>query len=81
MDPGTVNTKMLLKGWGSIGVDVNKADNEFFLATDPSVEDKSGYYYVNNRIRSPPKVAQDVDIQDMFIEILEKQSNMKLELN
>ena len=33
MDPGTVNTKMLLAGWGSCGIPVSKADNTYKLAT------------------------------------------------
>lgn len=33
MDPGTVNTKMLLSGWGPCGIDVETADNTYNLAT------------------------------------------------
>lgn len=33
MDPGTVNTKMLLAGWGPCGIDVHSADNTYKLAT------------------------------------------------
>lgn len=29
MDPGTVNTKMLLAGWGACGIDVSQADNTY----------------------------------------------------
>lgn len=31
LDPGTVNTKMLLAGWGPIGIDVEDALGTFFL--------------------------------------------------
>lgn len=31
LDPGTVNTKMLLAGWGPIGIDVEDALDEFWL--------------------------------------------------
>ncbi len=33
MDPGTVNTKMLLAGWGPCGMSVNDANNSYELAT------------------------------------------------
>jgi hypothetical protein len=29
LDPGTVNTKMLLAGWGRIGMDVGRADDTY----------------------------------------------------
>jgi len=35
MDPGTVNTKMLLAGWGACGIPVSKATNTYKLATSP----------------------------------------------
>ena len=33
MDPGTINTKMLLAGWGPCGIPVKKANNTYKLAT------------------------------------------------
>lgn len=36
MDPGTVNTKMLLAGWGPCGISVRNANNTYKLATDES---------------------------------------------
>lgn len=33
MDPGTVNTKMLLAGWGPCGMNVKTANNTYELAT------------------------------------------------
>ncbi|KAL9191116.1 hypothetical protein ACHAXT_000822 [Thalassiosira profunda] len=33
MDPGTVNTKMLLAGWGPCGIPVKQANNTYKLAT------------------------------------------------
>ena len=33
MDPGTVNTKMLIAGWGPCGIPVSKANNTYKLAT------------------------------------------------
>ena len=48
-DPGTVNTKMLLSGWGRCGIEVEDATDEYNLATsefDPSAQ---GNYYVGCR--------------------------------
>lgn len=46
LDPGTVNTKMLLAGWGPCGINVSGADNQLHLATDPSTAMVSGKYFV-----------------------------------
>lgn len=45
MDPGTVNTKMLLAGWGPCGIDISQADNTYNLATDYGSRQKSGSYH------------------------------------
>lgn len=45
MDPGTVNTKMLLAGWGACGIDVRQADNTYKLATDYGERQTSGSYH------------------------------------
>eukprot|EP00775_Hariotina_reticulata_P008424 gene8424-8607_t len=37
LDPGTVNTKMLLAGWGRIGIEVHDADNTYELLTDSRI--------------------------------------------
>ena len=42
MDPGTVNTKMLLAGWGPCGIDIEQATDTFQLATDPKFENSDG---------------------------------------
>eukprot|EP00291_Cryptomonas_curvata_P021914 CAMPEP_0172159878 /NCGR_PEP_ID=MMETSP1050-20130122/5235_1 /TAXON_ID=233186 /ORGANISM="Cryptomonas curvata, Strain CCAP979/52" /LENGTH=333 /DNA_ID=CAMNT_0012829555 /DNA_START=18 /DNA_END=1019 /DNA_ORIENTATION=- len=51
LDPGTVNTKMLLAGWGYCGMEVADANDEFLLATDPRFEGVSGKYFVGGRER------------------------------
>jgi hypothetical protein len=48
LDPGTVNTKMLLAGWGRIGIDVGSANNTFKLLTDPNVADVTGGYFISH---------------------------------
>ena len=46
MDPGTVNTKMLLAGWGACGISVDKADNTYKLAaTEYGARQESGSYH------------------------------------
>jgi len=48
LDPGTVNTKMLLDGWGRIGIDVEDALYEAWLCTSDDVKDDTGKYFVEN---------------------------------
>jgi NAD(P)-dependent dehydrogenase (short-subunit alcohol dehydrogenase family) len=45
LDPGTVNTKMLLAGWGRIGIEVEDALDETWLCASPEVEEVSGQYF------------------------------------
>ena len=48
MDPGTVNTKMLLAGWGPCGIPVSKANNTYKLATGEEYawgNDNNGSYH------------------------------------
>lgn len=45
VDPGTVNTKMLLAGWGACGIPVSRADNTYDLATDYGRQQPSGSYH------------------------------------
>lgn len=42
MDPGTVNTKMLLAGWGPCGIPVSRANNTYKLATEYGKQQESG---------------------------------------
>jgi len=45
LDPGTVNTKMLLAGWGPCGIDVEDALDETWLSTSEDVKDVTGTYF------------------------------------
>ena len=45
LDPGTVNTKMLLAGWGPCGINVEDALDETWLCTSEDVSDVSGAYF------------------------------------
>ena len=58
MDPGTVNTKMLLAGWGECGIPVDQAKDTFHLAVEdkffqPKSEPK---YYDHLRERNPAEI-------------------------
>lgn len=52
LDPGTVNTKMLLAGWGPCGVDVENALDETWLSTSDEVTDVTGSYFCSRRSRN-----------------------------
>ncbi|GAX12233.1 hypothetical protein FisN_1Hh162 [Fistulifera solaris] len=45
LDPGTVNTKMLLAGWGRIGIEVEDALDETWLCSSADVEGVTGQYF------------------------------------
>ena len=45
LDPGTVNTKMLLAGWGPCGIDVEDALDETYLCSSPEEEGITGRYF------------------------------------
>ena len=46
LDPGTVNTKMLLAGWGRCGIDIEDALDQTWLLTSKEVENVTGKYFV-----------------------------------
>ena len=51
LDPGTVNTKMLLAGWGPCGIEVERALDETWLCTSDKVAGVSGKYFTNRSER------------------------------
>ena len=71
---GTVNTKMLLAGWGSIGMRVSEANDAFKAATDPALAAVSGAYFVGGRQARPPGVALDKTAQQQLWAVLEQQA-------
>lgn len=74
LDPGTVNTKMLLAGWGPIGMRLQDADDELRAATDPSLARVSGAYFVGGRPARSPAVAYDQEVQARLWGVLEEQT-------
>lgn len=59
-DPGTVNTKMLLAGWGECGIRVEVATDEFNLVREFQ-EDTHGEYFVSLRKSRCQPDAYDVE--------------------
>lgn len=59
LDPGTVNTKMLLAGWGPCGMDVDAALDETWLCTSEEVAGVTGRYFVGQRDRPASSMAYD----------------------
>ena len=62
LDPGTVNTKMLLSGWGPCGMQIYDANDQFELATNDKFasddEKYNGAYYVNRKIAEEAKTSE-----------------------
>lgn len=59
-DPGTVNTKMLLAGWGQCGIEVGQATNEYHHSTCPFDASRHGLYFVGQQ---PALVNSDVKVK------------------
>lgn len=59
LDPGTVNTKMLLAGWGPCGINVNDALDQTWLCSSEEVAESSGRYYVYQCDRPASRDAYD----------------------
>lgn len=78
LDPGTVNTKMLLEGWGSIGIPVRDADNETYVATSDDISSVTGTYFVGCRPYACPPPADDPGVRTQLFEILEKQTGLSI---
>jgi len=76
LDPGTVNTKMLLAGWGPCGIPLSDADSEHWLATSPAVEGVSGRYFVSDREAPSPRVSYDVGVQERLWAMWERQTGV-----
>ncbi|GMH43414.1 hypothetical protein BSKO_11336 [Bryopsis sp. KO-2023] len=77
LDPGKVNTKMLLSFRGRVGIELNNADNEFFTATHPSLSNTTGKYFVSKAESMGRRVAYDVATQDKLWAIMEEQTGRK----
>lgn len=70
LDPGTVNTKMLLDGWGPIGIPVDSALDETWCCTSRELEGVSGEYFVGRSSRRASGCAYDSYHRDKLWETL-----------
>ncbi|KAJ1421298.1 short-chain dehydrogenase-like protein [Ochromonadaceae sp. CCMP2298] len=91
-DPGTVNTKMLLAGWGRCGIDISSADHEFELVTKeysfgpddstsasaPPAASAHGQYFINSRVSRCCPDVYDAKVREGLWEKLEDITGEKL---
>ena len=70
LDPGTVNTNMLLKTWGPIGIPLEEAAFVFRAATDPALDGVTGKYFVNNEDTESSGISYDRNLQDKLWDTL-----------
>lgn len=74
LDPGTVNTKMLHAGWGPIGMRVQDADDQWYLATGTELDEVSGEYFISSRERRAPSPAYDLEARRKLWDLLHEQT-------
>ncbi|DBA70502.1 TPA: hypothetical protein ACH3X2_011903 [Trebouxia sp. C0005] len=74
LDPGTVNTKLLIAGWGACGIDIKDANFEYQLATDPSLAKETGKYYVDGSQSRSPTVSHDPSVRKRLWRIMAEQT-------
>jgi len=70
LDPGTVNTKMLLAGWGRIGIDVDDALDQTWLCSSTKVDDVTGRYFVHQSDCRASSPAYDTEERSKLWSIL-----------
>ena len=70
LDPGTVNTKMLLAGWGRIGIDPEDALDQTWLCTSPDIESVSGKYFVNQQERLASSPVYNIEERQQLWKLL-----------
>jgi NAD(P)-dependent dehydrogenase (short-subunit alcohol dehydrogenase family) len=68
-DPGTVNTKMLLAGWGRCGISVDNADDEFRLVSSPDPTMHGKYFVGCKESRCSPDVYDVPKRQRLWAEL------------
>lgn len=68
---------IVCSGWGPCGIDIKDANHELYLATSPDVANTTGQYFVSDRPRRMPGIAQDVSARQRLWKILEEQTGGK----
>ena len=66
LDPGTVNTKMLLAGWGPCGINVERALDETWLCTNEDVNNISGAYFTWKSVSKKAEAYNPSERQKMW---------------
>jgi NAD(P)-dependent dehydrogenase (short-subunit alcohol dehydrogenase family) len=70
LHPGVIATKLLHKGWGSGGASLEEgAKTSLFAATDPSLKNESGLYFVNSKTHKSSAISYDRKIQERLWDI------------
>jgi len=77
-DPGTVNTKMLIAGWGKCGIDVENANDEFYLTTKQFDPNDHGKYFVHSKVSTCSKDVYNDSKRRLYWQELERICNVKL---
>ena len=77
-DPGTVNTKMLIAGWGKCGIDVENANDEFYLTTKQFDPNDHGKYFVHSKVSTCSKDVYNDSKRIALWQELERICNVKL---
>ncbi len=73
LHPGVINTKLLRKGWGSIGASVKEgAKTSVYLTDSPQAAGITGRYFVNSRPTRSAPVSYDISIQERLWQISER---------
>ena len=70
LHPGVIATKLLHKGWGSGGASLEEgAKTSLFAATDYSLKNESGLYFVNSKTHKSSAISYDRKIQERLWDI------------
>lgn len=77
LDPGTVNTKMLLAGWGRCGIEIEDANDLYWLSTSSDTAGVTGKYYVSRSERQMCQAAQDAAARQRLWDIMEVQTDAR----
>jgi len=77
-DPGTVNTKMLIAGWGKCGIDVENANDEFHLTRKQFDPNDHGKYFVHSKVSTCSKDVYNDSKRIALWQELERICNVKL---
>lgn len=85
VDPGTVNTKLLYNGWGSIAhvaLPLEDADDEYWAATSNEAGRDTGKYFVwvNKQARLSPSFSYDEKEQLRLWHLLESQTGVRMSI-